>query len=153
MKRSAAVGLAFLAFSSCQPAAGPISEDDVAAIRSLVADFDQAVLSGDWNGFVGLFTDDAVLMPPNEVVLPMSQFLAWIEPMGYSALEHRIEFVEVDGYGDLAYARGTYAERFTVAGLAEPMEDSGKVLGILRRQPDGSWLFHIWASNSDRPVE
>jgi uncharacterized protein (TIGR02246 family) len=152
MKRSAFLGLAFLALSSCQPAVGPISEDDVAAIRSLVADFDQAVLSGDWNRFLGMFTDDAVLMPPNDAMLPMSDFLAWIEPMGYSALEHRIEFVDIDGYGDIAYARGTYSERFTVEGVDEPIEDSGKVLGVLRKQPDGSWLFHIWASSSDLPV-
>lgn len=137
---------------ACAPPTESFSEADEAAIRALVAPFDEAVLAGDWAAFVVMFTEDAVLMPPNAPVLPMKDFLAWIEPMGYTALEHRIEFLDIDGRGDLAYARGTYAERFTVAGVADPIEDSGKVLGVLRKQADGNWLVSVWASSSDLPV-
>lgn len=106
MRRSAIAGLALIALASCQPQAGPISEGDVAAIKSLGPAVDEVALSGDWGAFVGMFTEDGVFMPPNEAMLPMSDFLAWLEPLGMSASEHRIEFVDVDGYGDIAYAQG-----------------------------------------------
>ena len=63
-----------------------------------------------------------------------------------------VEFTDIDGCGDLAYARGTYSERFTVAGVAEPIRDVGKVLGILRKESDGRWLFSIWSSSTDLPA-
>ena len=152
MRHFAIAGVALAILAACEPQTGPLSEDDVAAIRSLSTAYNQVVLSGDWNALVGMFTEDGILMPPNDAVLPISDFLAWIEPMGYSALEHRIEFVDIDGYGDIAYARGTESQRFTVQGVEEPIEGAGKVLSVLRRQPDGSWLFSIWASSSDLPV-
>lgn len=57
--------------------------------------------------------------------------------------------MEIDGAGDLAYARGTFSWTFRV-GEGEPVSDAGKWIAIWRRQPDGSWLasHDIW--NSDR---
>ena len=152
MKRFPLVAAVFVAVAACQPQTGSLSEADLAAIRSIPAAFDQVVLAGDWEAFVGLFTEDGILMQPNEAVIPISEFRAWIEPMGYSALEHQVEFTDIDGRADLAYARGTYSERFTVAGVDEPIEDVGKVLGILRKQSDGRWLFSIWSSSTDLPA-
>ena len=43
------------------------------------------------------------------------------------------------------------AQTLTPKAGGEPTEDSGKWLGILKRQPNGSWKVHrdIW--NSDKP--
>jgi ketosteroid isomerase-like protein len=61
-------------------------------------------------------------------------------------------YPEVDGYGDIAYARGTYDETFTMGGSEEMEADVGKILAILRKQPDGSWLITRWITNSDLPL-
>jgi uncharacterized protein (TIGR02246 family) len=152
MRPSTIAVVAFFAVLGCQPQTGSLSEADLAAIRSLPAAFDQVVLDGDWDAFVAMFTENGILMQPNEAVIPISEFRSWFEPMGYSALEHQVEFTDIDGRADLAYASGTYSERFTVAGVEEPIADMGKVLGVLRKQSDGKWLFHIWSSSTDLPA-
>ena len=66
--------------------------------------------------------------------------------------EHTFEFTHIDGQGDVAYGRANYTETFTVGGVAPAIEDAGKVLGMLRRQPDNAWLIAVWCWNSDLPV-
>jgi uncharacterized protein (TIGR02246 family) len=133
--------------------AGPLSEEDVAAIKSIGPAVDQAALAGDWGAVVAVMTEDGVWMPPNSPAIQgRATMKEWVESLGITMTEHTIELVEIDGYGDLAYARGTYAEAYTMGGLAEPTEDVGKNLAILRRQPDGSWLITVWIWNSDLPL-
>jgi uncharacterized protein (TIGR02246 family) len=136
-----------------EPGVKVLSAEDVAAIKAMGPALDAAALGGDWNALVALFTEDAVLMNPN---VPSyhgrSSLMEMIENLGLTIAEHKIEFVVVDGYGDIAYARGTYAETFSVEGVDEQIKDEGKILTILRKQSDGSWLFAIWMSNSDLPL-
>ena len=66
--------------------------------------------------------------------------------------EHIINFEEIEGYGDIAYVRGSWAEEFKLKGIEEPIKDKGKILGILRKQDDGSWRIAIWMWNSDLPL-
>jgi len=131
----------------------PLSDKDVAAIKAMGPALDEAALAGDWNALVAMFTEDALLMSPNTPTNQgRSSLLEMIESLGMTIAEHKIEFVEVDGYGDIAYARGSYAERYSVQGVDEPIVDEGKILTILKKQPDGSWLFAIWMTNSDLPI-
>jgi len=136
-----------------EPGVKPLSDKDVAAIKAMGPALDEAALAGDWNALVAMFTEDALLMSPNTPTNQgRSSLLEMIESLGMTIAEHKIEFVEVDGYGDIAYARGSYAERYSVQGVDEPIVDEGKILTILKKQPDGSWLFAIWMTNSDLPI-
>jgi ketosteroid isomerase-like protein len=136
-----------------EPGVKPLSDEDVAAIKAMGPALDEAALAGDWNALVARFTEDALLMSPNAPTdQGRSSLLEMIESLGLTIAEHKIEFVGVDGYGDIAYARGTYAEKYSVQGVEEPIIDEGKILTILKKQPDGSWLFAIWMTNSDLPV-
>jgi uncharacterized protein (TIGR02246 family) len=145
-----------LVSTACQaPAqeAGPLSEADVAAIRSLGAALDEAALASDWGALAELLTEDAVFMPPNgPAVEGRAAIQEWIESTGLVMTEHTFAFTHVDGHGDVAYGRANYTETFTVGGVATAFEDAGKVLGILRRQPDNSWLIAVWCWNSDLPL-
>jgi uncharacterized protein (TIGR02246 family) len=145
-----------LAGTACQPPAqeaGPLSDEDVAAIRSLGAALDEAALASDWGALAALLTNDAVFMPPNgPAVEGRAAIQEWIESIGLVMTEHTFEFTHVGGHGDVAYGRANYTETFTVGGVATAMEDAGKVLGILRRQPDNSWLIAVWCWNSDLPA-
>ncbi len=145
---------AALAFTimACQPGAGPLSDEDIAAIRANGDAYAQSALSADWPAWAALFTDDAVNMAPNEPAIegrPAIQ--AWGEAFP-TMTEFTSTPVEIDGRTDLAYIRGTYSYTATVEGAPEPVTDSGKYLVVLRKQADGSWLTtaNIW--NSDQPL-
>ena len=142
-----------LAVTACQQGAEPLSQEDVAAIKAVGPALDEVALAGDWDAVGAIFAEDALVMSPN---MPSYQgraaLLEFVESAQLAITRHSIEFPEVDGYGDIAYARGTYDEAFTMGGVEELVEDVGKILAILRKQPDGSWLIARWITNSDLPL-
>ena len=139
-----------VASTACQPpvqeAAG-LSEEDVAAIRAVFEEDKQAGLAGDWESFFSHFTQDAVIMWPNNPAIEGFEAikgLDWVR-----AIEDENSIVQIDGQGDLAFVRGTYSLLLDYEGA---VKEEGKFLDILRKQPDGSWLFAIWINNSDLPL-
>lgn len=52
----------------------------------------------------------------------------------------KLEAVEIDGDGDLAYVRGQYTMTNLIEG-ADPVQDKGKFLEMRRKQKDGTWLY------------
>ena len=152
--RSLVPAAAALAFTimACQPGAGPLSNDDIATIRANVDAYVQSVLSADWPAWAALFTDDALIMAPNEpVVEGRAAIQAWGEAFP-TLTEFTSTPVEINGRTDLAYIRGTYSYTATVEGAPEPVTDSGKYLVLLRKQADGSWLVAADIWNSDQPL-
>ena len=136
-----------------QAAIAPITQKDIAQIKALGSALDAAALAGDWDAIAALFTEDVCLMFPNGPILRgREEFREWLGSVGYSASEHRIEFQEVDGYGDLAYARGEGTETFIVTGMETPVTDTVKILSIFRKQAEGSWRIAIWMWSSDLPA-
>ena len=130
-----------------------LSDEDVAAIKALGTALDKAALAGDWKTLVELFTEDVVMMGPNSPIIQgRSALMEMLESSAMTVTEHVVEIVEVDGYGDIAYGRAKWKETFSVDGMAEPIKEEGKILGIFRKQPDGSWLISVWMWNSDLPL-
>ena len=142
--------------SSCQPEVGPLSDEDVAAIRDLgEREIVEALLAEDWDRFAATFTEDAVRMVPNE---PLHQgreaIREWAE-VNWGPLtltEFTQTMASIAGCGDLAYAQGTYSATSEVPGLPEPVSDVGKVVAIIRKQDDGRWLVSVAIFNSDLPL-
>lgn len=139
-----------LAGTACQPSgeeAGPLTEADVAAIEALVEAHVQAGLTGDWEAFFSHYADDAVVMWPNR---PAIEGLAALREVKlYRGAEYELLPVEIDGRGDLAFVRATFSLLLDVEGA---VTNEGKLVWILRRGPDGSWLIAINISNSDLPL-
>ena len=131
-----------------QVGAPAVSKDDAAAIRQADLNFVANSLAGDWDALVAGYTEDAVVMPPNqEVVIGRSAIRDLFSVLTIN--DFTLETVEMDGRGDLVFARGDYS--WTVAvGEGEPVADHGKWLTIWRKQADGTWLLSqdIW--NSDQ---
>jgi uncharacterized protein (TIGR02246 family) len=140
---------------ACQPPAaevGQLSEADEAAIQAVVDDLMEAELAGDWEAMYATFTEDVVAMLANHPALEgLAAYREWIEPLDVSVSELSVAVAEIDGRGDLAYVRGTYSETYTV-GEAEPIEEQGKYLFILKKHADGSWRMAITISNSNLPA-
>jgi uncharacterized protein (TIGR02246 family) len=148
--------LMFMApLAACQapaPEVGPLSEEDVAAIKAIRVVYAEDVLANDWAALAALFTEDVVLMPPNGPVVEgqvaMQDFLDSFPFITQFA----VTIVQIDGRGNLAFVRGTVSMTFIVEGAPEPIHDTAKFVDIWRKQPDGKWLIavHIW--NSDLPL-
>jgi uncharacterized protein (TIGR02246 family) len=137
------------------PEAGVLSEGDVAAINDLGGrQMVEALLAEDFAAFAAMFTEDAVRMPPNE---PLHQGRATIEAWATSnwgpltTTEFTQQALEIDGRGDLAYVRGAYTATVEVPGVPQPITEVGKMLAILRKQPDGTWLVSHAIYNADAP--
>jgi ketosteroid isomerase-like protein len=126
-----------------------LSNEDIAAIKALGPALDKAAVSGDWNALTALFTEDAMLMGPNSpTVKGRANLMDSLESSGMTVSKHKVEYTEVDGYGDIAYGVCSWTEKSSVEG-ADPIEENGKILGILRRQSNGTWRIARWSWNSD----
>jgi len=136
------------AITACQTGVAPLSDEDVAAIRSLVQSFGDAALAGDFATAAESYAVDAVFMPPNAPIYEGRDAEVGHLEAAPPVLSYSSALVEVDGYGDLAYARGTYSLSLLVGADTVAME--GKWVQIFRKQPDGSWFItlDIWNSNA-----
>ncbi len=144
-----------LASAACQPApeAGPLADEDVAAIEGLADAYANGALAGDWDAVAAVYSEDAVFMMPDQpAVEGKAAWRAMMDEMQATVQAMSLEIAEIDGRGDLAFLRGEYSETFTMAGAEEPVEAVGKWVWILRRQPDGSWLVTLEIYNSNQPA-
>jgi len=154
MRRLALVAISCsLLCIACQPGQlGSLSEEDIAAIRNTAAAYHEAAVAKDWDAVATYYTTDAVIMPPNQPAVQgrdgIKEWYASFPPV----TEVELPIIEIDGRGDLAYARGTYTLTIVMEGVTEPLTDSGKNLAIWRKQTDGSWRIAVDTFNSDLPL-
>ena len=66
-----------------------------------------------------------------------------------SAFDFRM--VDLEGDGQIAYMRAAWSITVAPPGAAE-VSDSGKILIVFRKQPDGLWLRVADAWNTDLPL-
>ena len=132
-------------------APGPLSDEDVAALRANIDTYVATTLAGDWDSWAELFAEDAVNMPPNDAAAEgRAAIRAWGEAFpAVTAFTSTPD--EIVGVGDLAYVRGTYSITIEVDGQAMP--DNGKYVVIMRKGADGMWqaTTQIWNSNLPIP--
>ena len=131
---------------------GPLLEEDIAAIRANVDTYVERTLAGDFASVAALFTENAVMLPPNELMVQgRPAILAYLEAYPtITAFQSTVE--ELGGQGSMGFSRGTYSLTATVDGIPDPIQDTGKWLWIAEKQPDGSWLATIQIWNSDSPL-
>ena len=127
--------------------------DFLAEMRAIRQDYLRYQEAGDPEGCVGFWTEDGVLMPPDEpAVRGHADLLDWYRT-AFEAFEFnfQIEYEQAISAGDWVFALGSYSGTVTPRATGEPIEDRGKLLEILRRQPDGSWKWHAHMWSSDLP--
>lgn len=137
-----------------EPEAEAMVEADLEAISDLREEYVAAYDAGNLERVVINFTDDAMLMPPNE---PAAAGYEAIESWFQGAFEEftaelTVSSEEVEVAGEWAFDRGTYTATFTPKAGGEPTEENGNYIAILKKQPDGSWKIALDIWNSDRPV-
>jgi uncharacterized protein (TIGR02246 family) len=117
-----------------------------AAVRRYVA----ASNEGDADALTDLYTDDAVLLPPDHAPVHGRRAIGEFWHQGTdSGLAVTTLRVEVEG--SLGYLVGEY----NLPETSEEPADSGKYVMCLRRQRDGTWKLaaDIWNSSADEKPE
>lgn len=144
------VAIAMLSCSRPAAESRSLTEADVQALRDCVAANVRTALAGDAAAFAALYTEDAMLLPPDGA--PVEGRAAIQELFGaLTVTAFSSSLVEVEGRDDLAYGRGIHSWTFAAPGAAEPVSESGKWIAIWKRQADGSWLIwrDIWNNNPE----
>ena len=132
--------------------AATFTDADRAAIRATVDSFTNAVKKGDYAAAASYYTENGVFMPPNS---PAVEGHAGIQK-AFETFGRVIAFsqpiVELDGVGDLAYARLNADLTFTPPNSNTPMSDKSKVLIVMRKQAEGRWRTAAGMVNSNLPM-
>ncbi len=129
-------------------------EADIEAIRAFFRSVEDSINMGDFEAWFAHFTDDALFMQPDAATVERESQRAVAQDF-WSAHDMQETFVldEIEVAGDWAYARATYDFAATPKAGGETMAEQGKILWILARQPDGTWLSSRAIWNTNGPVE
>jgi uncharacterized protein (TIGR02246 family) len=141
------------------PAAkGPTKDEDIAAIKEVYAKEVAAYNARDAAAMAALHSDDALFMAPGEPKIVGREAIKSMRQKQFDWITKEItagtlaeEAEEVGVAGDWAFARGTFRFVGTSKVGGKPVDDVGKWIDILERQPDGSWKMHRDCWNSDKP--
>jgi ketosteroid isomerase-like protein len=141
--------LTAIALTACARPTERFTPSDATAIRASEDTFVALLKRSDWTALVSLYAPSAAFMPPNETAVEGRPAIeTWMR--AFPAIkEFSLAVVDVDGRGDLAYVRGTYAMTFTPPRARQPVSDRGKFIELRRKQPDGSWPMIADIFNSD----
>ena len=121
-----------------QAAAPARRMDDERALLMFRSMHDSAVRSGNVDGILGMYADDAVLMPPGgATVRGKAAMRAWLAT-GMLPGPGNVS-MNIQVYGDRAYYIADPSEYRGTSGTPDPVTDSVRALVFLARQPDGAW--------------
>jgi uncharacterized protein (TIGR02246 family) len=130
----------------------PLTDEDVAANKAVTEAFEQALTSKDWAALAALYTEDAILMPPNQPIVQGRESILAFSKSFPTVTEYESTVVEIYGYGDIAIVRGKGLMTIALEGAQELIKETIKYIEIRRKQDDGSWLIAIDIWNSDLPL-
>ena len=136
-------------------AAAEFSAADEAAIREADQGWAKATSAGDAAAITAFYASDAVLLPPGSPAVKGSEEIGKFFAGMTSAVSGPFELktTAVQGSGDLALSTGEYTATLTPRQKgAKPMPvEHGKYLGVMKKQPDGSWklIYDMWNTNAE----
>jgi uncharacterized protein (TIGR02246 family) len=145
---------AITAFTACAPAAAPAVDAaaEEAALKAITVAWFEAYNAGEVEKIVGMYTEDAVLMPPHAPVAnghaAIRTFLTTDTAAAKAAGVKLVAGPAAAGFeGNTGWESGSY----TIADASGATVDSGSYLTVARKS-DGKWLLTRDTYNSDRPL-
>lgn len=120
------------------------------AIASAVETFADAFARGDAAAVAAWYTADATLLPPDNPLVKGREAIQtfWQGAMGAGVREAKLETLEVESRGDLAYEVGRFEMAVQPPG-GERAEMAGKYVVVWKREGD-DWRMHVDIWNGDR---
>jgi uncharacterized protein (TIGR02246 family) len=131
---------------------------DLAMVRQAIEEanlmFGEAVRAGDVATLVGLYTEDARLLPPNSEMIQGREGIEafWAGGFQMGIKDIVLTTMDVMGMGDLVCEVGTAKMSVQPEGM-DAMEDRGKYLVIWKKGEDGMWKLHVDIWNSSLPAK
>jgi ketosteroid isomerase-like protein len=133
--------------------------DELHAIEELHRRDMEAARAGDVEVLSTLWSDDIVGLPPGGPIFRGKETaLAGLRRWKASAhatetTEYVLDFEEVKVLGDFAFEWGTFRGAERARGGGPEVRQSGKLLRVLQRSPDGTWRVHRTIWNVDPPQD
>jgi ketosteroid isomerase-like protein len=125
------------------------------ALRDADAQWSKAAGSKDLDKTVSYYSDDAIVMPPNDKIATTKEAIrkVWQDLIASPGLvvSWKATKVEVAKSGDLACLSGTYELTMNDAS-GKAVNDRGKYVEVWGKQADGKWKCGTDIWNSDLPV-
>lgn len=144
-------GCLLTGLASCQPQSQNLSTSDIDAIRLASDAWVETYNQNAWSDLSSLFSEDATMMPPNNISVSGRAAIAAWEIDNESGFRIAFDIQEISGRGDMAYIRGRSCT-FIPLGNGEFGVDVGKFLEIRKKQSNGQWLIQADIFNSDIPL-
>jgi uncharacterized protein (TIGR02246 family) len=120
-----------------------------AAIEAANAKFSKTFLAGDADGLAALYTQDAIVLPPDHDMVKGRRAIGdfWKATQQSGVKSAVLTTVDVGRSGDVAYEVGTVLLTIQPQSKAATTA-SAKYVVVWKRQSDGSWRLHrdIWNS-------
>ena len=138
---------------------GAGTEKDIEAIRKRQEEFPAAHEYQDGAKLAEFYTENAMLIPPDEPIVSGKQAIAqWYEHQFEKAppIENpKVILEEIEVCGNLAFNRGNFILKFEGETADKPIILNLRFITIWRKQPDGSWKFYrdIWNTNTSPSVQ
>ena len=147
---------AVLFAAACNTAPAPERDTRAAdeASSKTDADWVKAAKSKKVEDWVAFYSDDAVILPPNEKTASAKESIRKLIGEMFALPNVVITWeptkVEVAKSGDIAYLYGTYQMSWDDAS-GKPVDDNGKMVEIWKKQADGNWKCIVDTWSSDLP--
>lgn len=131
-----------------------VSGDAEAAIRASNARFAEAVRAGNVAGVIRMYSDSAVIMPPNSVPVTGIDEIRrfWTGFLATGSIDATLITDDVDQSGDLAVERGRYQMTIVPVNGTAPVHDAGKYV-VSWRKINGQWRATNDIFNSSSPAQ
>lgn len=154
---------AALSLGACAKANDGASASPDSAKQAIQADqakWNQEFKAKNTEAMVDHYADDAYFIAPGvagtEGSTPIRQIYADASTDPAFDVQLNVGKVDVAKSGDLAYARGTFTEKYTDKKTGKVMTGSGSYLTVYKKQDDGSWKavedFAAADPDSTKPV-
>jgi ketosteroid isomerase-like protein len=124
------------------PAVSQTVEEDIAAVRKLMADQQAAFNTGDLAGATAPFAEDAVVVSNGEPLIEGSgsMTVGYEQMLSTFDVDYYLTTVEIVHGGNIIYERGTYTLDLLDKASGEAVQHfENNHMHIFRRQADGSW--------------
>lgn len=140
----------------CEYAAQKSQQEDLSKIEQLHEIDIKASKEQDYDKLLTLCTEDCVLLPVDqEPIIGMEAIRKWMKQNqaaneNLQVTKYLQDFKEVKVVDDWAFEWGTFRGEAISMGSGETFRQSGKIMRILKRQPDGSWKVarSIWNADT-----
>jgi ketosteroid isomerase-like protein len=127
---------------------------DESAIRAADAQWSKTAASKDLDAAVSYYSDEATVLPPNAPMAKDKQTIRAVwAPLVAPGVDTswQLTKVEVSRSGELGYVVGVYQVKAKDA-QGNSSTESGKLVEVWKKQPDGKWKCVADIFNSDMPL-